>query len=53
MQEDKLILGGHAFSSRFILGSGKYSLPLIKAAAEQAGAPNHNFSPTTGPVTAG
>lgn len=38
MQEDKLILGGHAFSSRFILGSGKYSLPLIKAAAEQAGA---------------
>ena len=38
MQEDKLILGGYSFSSRFILGSGKYSLPLIKAAAEQAGA---------------
>ena len=38
MQEDKLILGGCSFSSRFILGSGKYSLPLIKAAAEQAGA---------------
>ena len=38
MQEDKLILGGYSFRSRFILGSGKYSLPLIKAAAEQAGA---------------
>ena len=38
MQEDKLILGGCSFRSRFILGSGKYSLPLIKAAAEQAGA---------------
>ena len=38
MQEDKLILGSYSFSSRFILGSGKYSLPLIKAAAEQAGA---------------
>ena len=36
--EDKLILGGHEFSSRFILGSGKYSLELIKAAVEQAGA---------------
>ena len=36
--EDKLILGGRAFSSRFILGSGKYSLELIKAAVEQAGA---------------
>ena len=27
---DKLIIGGHEFSSRFILGSGKYSLDLIK-----------------------
>ena len=36
--DDKLILGGHEFSSRFILGSGKYSLELIKAAVEQAGA---------------
>lgn len=35
---DKLILGGHEFSSRFILGSGKYSLELIKAAVEQASA---------------
>ena len=36
--EDKLILGGHEFTSRFILGSGKYSLELIKAAVEHAGA---------------
>ena len=34
---DKFILGGHEFHSRFILGSGKYSLELIKAAVEQAG----------------
>lgn len=38
MTEDKLILGGHAFSSRFILGSGKYSLNLIEAAVRDAGA---------------
>lgn len=38
MKEDKLILGGHEFTSRFILGSGKYSLNLIKAAVENAGA---------------
>ena len=36
--EDKLILGGHAFTSRFILGSGKYNLNLIRAAVEQGGA---------------
>ena len=36
--EDKLILNGHEFNSRFILGSGKYSLDLIKAAIEHAGA---------------
>ena len=35
---DELILGGHSFQSRFILGSGKYSLELIKAAVEHAGA---------------
>lgn len=35
---DKLIIGGHEFNSRFILGSGKYSLDLIKAAVESAGA---------------
>lgn len=38
MKNDKLILGGHEFDSRFILGSGKYSLNLIKAAVEDAGA---------------
>lgn len=38
MMEDRLILGGHAFDSRFILGSGKFSLPLIRAAVEEAGA---------------
>ncbi len=36
--EDKLILGGHEFNSRFILGSGKYSLHLIEAAVRDAGA---------------
>ena len=36
--DDKLILGGHEFSSRFILGSGKYSLNLIEAAVRDAGA---------------
>ena len=36
--KDELVLGGHSFSSRFILGSGKYSLELIKAAVENAGA---------------
>ena len=36
--EDKLIIGGHEFTSRFILGSGKYDLDLIRAAVECAGA---------------
>lgn len=35
---DTFTLGGKTFSSRFILGSGKYSLELIKAAVEHAGA---------------
>lgn len=35
---DKLVLGGKEFSSRFILGSGKYSLSLIEAAVKYAGA---------------
>ena len=35
---DKLILGGHEFNSRFILGSGKYSLKLIEADVRDAGA---------------
>ncbi|MDY5577350.1 MAG: thiazole synthase [Lachnospiraceae bacterium] len=38
MREDKLVIGGHEFTSRFILGSGKYNLNLIKAAVENAGA---------------
>lgn len=38
MNNDRLIIGGHEFNSRFILGSGKYSLELIKAAVENAGA---------------
>lgn len=37
-QADQWFLGGHAFHSRFILGSGKYSMELIQAAVEQAGA---------------
>ena len=36
--DDKLVLGGHEFTSRFILGSGKFSVDLIKAAVDQAGA---------------
>ena len=38
MTNDTWTLGGHKFHSRFILGSGKYSLALIKAAVEQASA---------------
>ncbi len=34
--EDKLILGGKEFSSRFILGSGKYSLDLIEKCVDNA-----------------
>ena len=33
---DKLIIGGHEFNSRFILGSGKYSLDLINSAVNNA-----------------
>lgn len=38
MKKDTLVIGGHEFQSRFILGSGKYNLNLIKAAVENAGA---------------
>lgn len=38
MKDDKLIIGGHEFNSRFILGSGKYSMKLINAAVKNAGA---------------
>ena len=34
---DKWSLGGHEFTSRFILGSGKFSLDLLKACVENAG----------------
>ena len=37
-KNDKLKIGKYEFNSRFILGSGKYSLDLIKAAVENAGA---------------
>ena len=36
--KDKLVIGGHEFDSRFILGSGKYSMKLIEAAVRDAGA---------------
>ncbi len=36
--KDTFKLKDHEFESRFILGSGKYSLDLIKAAVEHAGA---------------
>ncbi len=38
MTEDAFVLQGHKFSSRFILGSGKYSMNLIEAAIKDAGA---------------
>jgi thiazole synthase len=38
INNDKLIIGGHEFNSRFILGSGKYSMKLIDAAVKDAGA---------------
>lgn len=34
--QDTFVLGGKEFRSRFILGSGKYSMDLIKAAVEYA-----------------
>ena len=36
--DDKLIIGGREFNSRFILGSGKYSVDLINSAVKYAGA---------------
>ena len=35
-KQDVWKLGNHTFTSRFILGSGKYSLELIRAAVERA-----------------
>lgn len=37
-KRDVLVLGGKEFTSRFILGSGKYSMSLIQAAVENGGA---------------
>ncbi|WP_417202819.1 thiazole synthase [Acetoanaerobium sticklandii] len=36
MSKDNLIIGGYEFKSRFILGSGKYNLSLIRAAINYA-----------------
>ena len=38
INNDTLVIGGHEFHSRFILGSGKYSMKLIEAAIKDAGA---------------
>ena len=38
MKNDTFTLGGKEFSSRFILGSGKFSLELVKACIEKADA---------------
>lgn len=38
MKKDTFILGNKEFTSRFILGSGKYSMELIRAAVEYADA---------------
>lgn len=35
--EDKLVIGGHAFNSRFILGSGKFSLEMTNAVIQNGG----------------
>lgn len=36
--EDTYKLGNHTFTSRFILGSGKFSLDVVNAAVQEAGA---------------
>ena len=38
MNKDTYSIGGHEFESRFILGSGKFSLDLVKACIEKADA---------------
>ena len=35
--EDKLVIGGHEFTSRFILGSGKFSLEMTDIVVKNAG----------------
>ena len=41
-KKDTLVLGGHEFTSRFILGSGKFSVDLIK---RQSNKVPHKSSP--------
>ena len=38
MQQDQLIIGGKAFTSRFFLGTGKFSLPMTPEVIKAAGA---------------
>lgn len=38
MQQDQLIIGGKAFTSRFFLGTGKFSLPMTAKVIKAAGA---------------
>lgn len=40
-QKDTFTLGGKEFSSRFILGSGKFSLDLVKACVEKSRSADH------------
>ncbi len=35
--EDKLVIGGHSFNSRFILGSGKFSLEMTEKVIKNGG----------------
>ncbi|WMI80573.1 thiazole synthase [Anaerotignum sp. MB30-C6] len=37
MKKDKLVIGGHEFQSRFILGSGKFSLEMTNAVIQNGG----------------
>ena len=44
LRNDPLVIGGHTFTSRFILGSGKYSLQLIEAAVRAHGTPMRRYA---------
>ena len=49
--EDKFKIGKYEFTSRFILGSGKFNLELVKSAIENAGAGharNEGYKKTVG-----
>ena len=45
---DDLIIGGHRFGSRFILGSGKFSLDITRAVIENGGVEMVTLSALTG-----